>query len=95
MSSRPPSIRWSQCSKYQLLKSFDEELDYCLHNIPQAIYDYSPECGNGIIDSGEDCDCGNAPTWVRSLSYTFIMIVVVVIVITVVKSSIHLAKIHL
>jgi len=67
MDSNPPATHWSQCSKDQLQTSFDIGLDYCLHNIPETIYDSTPDCGNGIVEQGEECDCGNAPATVRSL----------------------------
>ena len=68
MNSYQPSTRWSQCSKDELVRSIDEDLDYCLHNVPQTIYDNTPDCGNGIVDQGEECDCGNAPASVWLLS---------------------------
>ena len=65
--SAPPSTRWSRCSKDQLVKSFEEGQGYCLHNVPETVYDTTPDCGNGIVEDGEECDCGNAPEWVISL----------------------------
>ena len=32
-------------------------MDYCLRNKPEKLFD-SPVCGNGFVESGEQCDCG-------------------------------------
>jgi len=83
LTSTPPATRWSQCSKDELQRSFDIGLDYCLHNVPETIYDSTPDCGNGIVDQGEECDCGNAPATVRSF-FTCIIIIIIIISIIIV-----------
>lgn len=56
----PPPTKWSQCSRDQLATGLsDKNLNKCLKNQPtHSIED--PQCGNGLLDPGEHCDCGPA-----------------------------------
>uniref|UniRef100_A0A0N4ZCN3 Peptidase M12B domain-containing protein n=1 Tax=Parastrongyloides trichosuri TaxID=131310 RepID=A0A0N4ZCN3_PARTI len=49
---------WSECSLSQLSTSLSRGVDYCLMNIPKTKKGDS-KCGNGIVEAGEDCDCGS------------------------------------
>ncbi|KOC59227.1 Disintegrin and metalloproteinase domain-containing protein 12 [Habropoda laboriosa] len=49
--------QWSTCSLEHLALAFEHGMDYCLRNKPQKLFD-SPICGNGFVESGEQCDCG-------------------------------------
>lgn len=40
-----------------LFNTFKNGATNCLKNVPQKIFD-SPTCGNGFVESGEECDCG-------------------------------------
>lgn len=48
---------WSSCSIDQLNLAFHHGMNYCLRNKPIKLFD-SPTCGNGIVEPGEQCDCG-------------------------------------
>lgn len=60
MSASSSSIsptHWSSCSIDQLNYAFHHGMNYCLKNKPKKLFD-SPECGNGFVEAGEQCDCG-------------------------------------
>lgn len=60
MSSSSSSVaptHWSSCSIDQLNLAFHHGMDYCLKNKPKKLFD-SPDCGNGFVEPGEQCDCG-------------------------------------
>uniref|UniRef100_A0A0C9RIY5 Adam12_0 protein n=1 Tax=Fopius arisanus TaxID=64838 RepID=A0A0C9RIY5_9HYME len=50
-------VHWSSCSLEYLALAFEHGMDYCLRNKPKKLFD-SPICGNGFVESGEQCDCG-------------------------------------
>ena len=62
MTGKPtvnPPDSWSQCSIDELNSGFNSgNLDRCLFNEPDMVVG-DPECGNGILEEGEDCDCGS------------------------------------
>lgn len=54
-------MQWSGCSVINLEKLYLESQDMCLRDKPRSLDDVSQMavCGNGKIESEEDCDCGN------------------------------------
>lgn len=55
-SSKP--IGWSKCSLREWDWVIRTNMFPCVRNAPKALFE-SPECGNGIVERGEECDCGH------------------------------------
>uniref|UniRef100_A0A914HPN2 Uncharacterized protein n=1 Tax=Globodera rostochiensis TaxID=31243 RepID=A0A914HPN2_GLORO len=49
---------FSDCSLDTLSSGFRRGVDYCLHNVPNTVFG-GAKCGNGILEEGEQCDCGS------------------------------------
>ena len=62
--------KWSQCSKTKLKESLARGLGICLDNVPDTYI--SAQCGNGIVDDGEQCDCGLAPNAEVTMIHTLL-----------------------
>lgn len=51
--------KFSACSSEQFQQWMGDGHALCLLNKPNQLADFG-SCGNGLVDDGEDCDCGSA-----------------------------------
>ncbi|XP_054838492.1 disintegrin and metalloproteinase domain-containing protein 12 [Eublepharis macularius] len=50
---------FSSCSKKDLENSLEKGVGMCLFNLPEVKESFGgPKCGNGYVEEGEECDCG-------------------------------------
>ncbi|KAM8924614.1 disintegrin and metalloproteinase domain-containing protein 12 [Pelodytes ibericus] len=50
---------FSSCSKKDLDNSLEKGVGMCLYNMPEVTKSFGEQkCGNGFVEEGEQCDCG-------------------------------------
>ncbi|KAL0984393.1 hypothetical protein UPYG_G00140850 [Umbra pygmaea] len=57
--------KFSRCSMDEYLRFLQQGGGSCLFNKPTKLLDI-PECGNGFVEVGEECDCGSQVECARS-----------------------------
>ncbi|KFO38257.1 Disintegrin and metalloproteinase domain-containing protein 12 [Fukomys damarensis] len=55
----PFPMVFSSCSRKDLETSLEKGMGMCLFNLPEVKQAFGgPKCGNGYVEEGEECDCG-------------------------------------
>ncbi|XP_045710311.1 disintegrin and metalloproteinase domain-containing protein 12 [Phyllostomus hastatus] len=55
----PFPMVFSSCSRKDLEASLEKGVGMCLFNLPEVKQAFGgPKCGNGYVEEGEECDCG-------------------------------------
>ncbi|XP_025916065.1 disintegrin and metalloproteinase domain-containing protein 21-like [Apteryx rowi] len=55
------NYQFSNCSTKHYFDFIASGKGYCLDNAPESVMPFTPQrCGNGILEPGEQCDCGSA-----------------------------------
>ncbi|TRZ01350.1 hypothetical protein DNTS_031870 [Danionella cerebrum] len=69
MQRYPFPTVFSTCSKKDLVASLEKGVGMCLYNMPEVKLLYGGQkCGNGYIEEGEECDCGEPESHVNRLT---------------------------
>nr|XP_056709479.1 disintegrin and metalloproteinase domain-containing protein 15 [Euleptes europaea] len=53
-----PGLSFSRCSRQQLQEILQSNRVWCLRDVPEPTRLTKPRCGNHLVESGEECDCG-------------------------------------
>lgn len=61
---------FSSCSRKDLETSLEKGMGMCLFNLPEVKQAFGGrKCGNGYVEEGEECDCGEPEVRGPSLWY--------------------------